>query len=458
MAHDVFLSYSRKDSAMKDRVQKSLADAGLSVWTDANLTPGTPEWFQAIERAIDATRVLVVLLSPDAKQSEWVQKEIGYAKAWKKPIFPILVRGDEAESTPFQIFGTQYVDVRDNSRYSGEMGRLIDAIQQNRGGLSPPPPTTSTYTPSESRSTYPPVTKAPQSTHKSTLLPKPATSYRVVETRTNLREPSHWNPVDQIRLLYWYFFQPEQVDGLSRRKYFYRGLSNQPIMLVLLVLPLLIACFPVLSEQYRLIPAETGIVYTVSPPVWIIGSILLTVLVTLVIPTDVYEPYPYQIVLALGLPIVGVISSQVLIFSYLPVSLAGVGLSLLLLTLFSIVSLPPLHYVFKYDGSTFSLFLAYSMSVPLVAMAAGQSVYFAINLFTSLKDVSLLIHIVVALVVMVITVILQLIIVRFFVSRRGTPPHRIPLLILTLIAYAILIWIYLLGGWRVLGIGGAIPA
>jgi hypothetical protein len=148
MAHDIFLSYSRKDSAMKDRVKQTLEDAGLRVWTDDKLTPGTPEWFQAIERAIDLTHVLVVLLSPDAKQSEWVQKEIGYAKAVKKSIFPVLVRGEENESTPFQIFGTQYVDIRNIQRYTIELQRLTGAIGSTLGivGLSQNAlETTSTY-------------------------------------------------------------------------------------------------------------------------------------------------------------------------------------------------------------------------------------------------------------------------------------------------------------------------
>lgn len=148
MAHDIFLSYSRKDSAVKDRVKQTLEDAGLRVWTDDKLTPGTPEWFQAIERAIDVTHVLVVLLSPDAKQSEWVQKEIGYAKAVKKSIFPVLVRGEENESTPFQIFGTQYVDIRNIQRYTIELQRLTGAIGSTLGifGLSQnATETTSTY-------------------------------------------------------------------------------------------------------------------------------------------------------------------------------------------------------------------------------------------------------------------------------------------------------------------------
>lgn len=160
MTHDVFLSYSRKDSAMKDRVKKTLEDAGLRVWTDDNLTLGTPEWFQAIERAIDATHVLVVLLSPDAKQSEWVQKEIGYAKAGKKPIFPILVRGEESESVPFQIFGTQFVDVRDARQYAIQMDRLIEILRFHTDvsskGVNPPKATktqsqgTSSHTTEES--------------------------------------------------------------------------------------------------------------------------------------------------------------------------------------------------------------------------------------------------------------------------------------------------------------------
>ena len=64
VAIDVFLSYSRKDLAAMRVVRDSLREAGLSVWTDEGLEPGTPNWKNAISEAVGQARAFVVLLSP----------------------------------------------------------------------------------------------------------------------------------------------------------------------------------------------------------------------------------------------------------------------------------------------------------------------------------------------------------------------------------------------------------
>ena len=75
-------------------VRDSLREAELSVWTDEGLEPGTPAWANAIEDAIGQAQALVVLLSPDAKASAWVGKEVTYAQAMGKRVFTALVAGD----------------------------------------------------------------------------------------------------------------------------------------------------------------------------------------------------------------------------------------------------------------------------------------------------------------------------------------------------------------------------
>ena len=65
----LFLSYSRADSDTMGRVREALTGEGLSVWTDENLTPGTPSWKQAIERAIEdagcQNGLQLILLMPE---------------------------------------------------------------------------------------------------------------------------------------------------------------------------------------------------------------------------------------------------------------------------------------------------------------------------------------------------------------------------------------------------------
>jgi hypothetical protein len=107
----VFLSYSRRDSDMMRRVRDDLTGARLPVWTDEKIEPGTPAWFREVEAAIDKAFCLVVVLSPDAKGSEWVGKEIEYAQMLKKTILPVLARGEAAQAIPFSLAGSQFVDL-----------------------------------------------------------------------------------------------------------------------------------------------------------------------------------------------------------------------------------------------------------------------------------------------------------------------------------------------------------
>ena len=122
----VFISYSRTDTAVMLRVKQSLLDYPLAVWTDEGIAPGTSSWKRAISTAIEQSACLVCLLSPDAKNSEWVQRELDYAEAQGVPIFALMVRGNTTTSVPFALIGTQFVDIQ--SDYEGGINRLLPIL------------------------------------------------------------------------------------------------------------------------------------------------------------------------------------------------------------------------------------------------------------------------------------------------------------------------------------------
>ena len=91
----VFISYSRRDDIVMRRTVAFLRKQGIKVWVDnEKLTPGTPAWEEEIEKAINSAYAVVVILSPDAKNSEWVRREITYADQYRKRVFPVLVNCD----------------------------------------------------------------------------------------------------------------------------------------------------------------------------------------------------------------------------------------------------------------------------------------------------------------------------------------------------------------------------
>jgi formylglycine-generating enzyme required for sulfatase activity len=121
---DVFLSYSRKDGSAMQEVLEELREAGLSVWSDEGLEPGTPNWQDAVSEALNQAQVLVVLLSPNAIDSQWVKREISFAQSKGKPVFPLMIAGEESTAVPISLFDAQRVDGRENLQAAVVQGLL----------------------------------------------------------------------------------------------------------------------------------------------------------------------------------------------------------------------------------------------------------------------------------------------------------------------------------------------
>lgn len=127
MKPTVFLSYSRSDLDQMLHVKDSLIARGINVWTDELLQPGTPQWENEIAFAIESSKALVVLLSPRAKESVWVGRELSYAEEHEVRIFPVLLDGDEKTSVPFRLISTQRIDLR--TGFASGMRALVEALK-----------------------------------------------------------------------------------------------------------------------------------------------------------------------------------------------------------------------------------------------------------------------------------------------------------------------------------------
>ncbi|GIK67503.1 MAG: hypothetical protein BroJett018_52970 [Chloroflexota bacterium] len=107
MGH-VFISYSRNDQVYARRLTDDLRQHGFDVWIDDRIDYGD-RWWQTIVAAIRACSAFVVVMSPDSEKSEWVEREILLAQRSQKPIFPLLLEGDELPL----LITVQFADVRD---------------------------------------------------------------------------------------------------------------------------------------------------------------------------------------------------------------------------------------------------------------------------------------------------------------------------------------------------------
>jgi hypothetical protein len=87
-AAQVFLSYGRGDRDYVRRLARRLAAEGLSPWYDEGLTPGG-RWSAEIEHNIAGCAAFVVVVSPSATASAWVERELNLAERLGKPILPL---------------------------------------------------------------------------------------------------------------------------------------------------------------------------------------------------------------------------------------------------------------------------------------------------------------------------------------------------------------------------------
>ena len=127
-----FMSYSREDTVKQRRVIKELRERGINIWVDIeNLTPGTPTWEREIEKAIRDATGIIVLLSPESNNSEWVRREISFGEQHRKRIFPVLIEGDDFTSTPLRLANHQHVDLR--TKYEAGLDELAAALKDYIG-------------------------------------------------------------------------------------------------------------------------------------------------------------------------------------------------------------------------------------------------------------------------------------------------------------------------------------
>jgi hypothetical protein len=75
----VYLSYARPDRDLARKMVDGLRESGHEIWFDElELTPGTG-WGREIDKALKASRAMIVLVSPKSMKSKEVRREIEHA-------------------------------------------------------------------------------------------------------------------------------------------------------------------------------------------------------------------------------------------------------------------------------------------------------------------------------------------------------------------------------------------
>jgi TolB-like protein/Flp pilus assembly protein TadD len=126
---DAFLSYASADAEVAKQVCARLEASGLRIWMAPRDVPAGAHYADALVRAINGSRSLLLILSENSVDSAHVSKEVERASSKRKPI--VAIRLDAAPLTPaFEYFlsESQWVDARDG--LDAAMPRLTDDLRR----------------------------------------------------------------------------------------------------------------------------------------------------------------------------------------------------------------------------------------------------------------------------------------------------------------------------------------
>ncbi len=90
MAGEIFISYRRADEAWARRLHAQLQAIGVEAWYDAQIGAGQ-DWRTATAKALQASRIFVLLFSQAAAESEDIAKELAAAIFSKKLVVPVRI-------------------------------------------------------------------------------------------------------------------------------------------------------------------------------------------------------------------------------------------------------------------------------------------------------------------------------------------------------------------------------
>ncbi len=124
MAH-VFISYKHDDGDSAELIKDRLEKEGLETWIDSDIQGGE-KWSPAIDRAIENSFALIVVMSPEARKSEYITYEWSFALGMGKPIIPIMLRQTDLHP---KLAEFQYIDF--TNRAARPWSKLFDRLKKS---------------------------------------------------------------------------------------------------------------------------------------------------------------------------------------------------------------------------------------------------------------------------------------------------------------------------------------
>ena len=130
----IFISHSHNDEIFARKVASLLQDQGLDVWEASNeIFPGD-NWAAKISQGLQESNAMVVLLTPDALKSIWVQRDVEYAlgaQEYSERLIPVLVEPDKTlaeDDIPWILKRLNIIDLTKYETEEDGIRRIADTL------------------------------------------------------------------------------------------------------------------------------------------------------------------------------------------------------------------------------------------------------------------------------------------------------------------------------------------
>lgn len=148
MAHEVFISYSRKDMAIADRICKAFDEAGITYFIDRQGIGGGFEFPEVLANAIIECKVVLYLASHNSYASKFTNAELTFAfnEKSKNSVLPYIIDGSSMPpALRFVFAGVNWRNIKDHpieTTLVADILRMLgrEAKQSKPTSVVPPQP------------------------------------------------------------------------------------------------------------------------------------------------------------------------------------------------------------------------------------------------------------------------------------------------------------------------------
>lgn len=128
MTQDVFVSYSSKDKSITDAIIATLEQNQIRCWYAPRDIKPSDDWGKAIARAIDESKIFLIVFSSYSNQSQRVLDELNLAISCEIPILPFRIENLEPDGAMrLHLSSRHWLDAYEPS-WESHLRKLINTI------------------------------------------------------------------------------------------------------------------------------------------------------------------------------------------------------------------------------------------------------------------------------------------------------------------------------------------